>query len=239
MSEQFWWFVARSSGMVAAVLIALTVVWGLLVSTRMIPRKGVPAWLTDLHRGLAGLSVTFVVVHLLAVWADSFEEFTLVELVVPFASDWKPAPVAWGVFAVWLLAVVQVSSWFQRRLSRRRWHLLHLLSYPLAVLVGLHAMTAGTDADNPWFRWVTLGLASVVCFLTIYRILTRGSRPARVPAGARSAAAGRGRPATGSVAGAAPPVPDRPAPLGGPSAPVLTPPPYRGPVASESGVDLR
>ena len=47
MNEQFWWFVARSSGMVAAVLIGVTVVWGLLLSTRIVVRKGLPAWLTE------------------------------------------------------------------------------------------------------------------------------------------------------------------------------------------------
>ena len=38
MSGQFWWFVARASGMVAAVLIGLTLVWGLLLSTRIVVR---------------------------------------------------------------------------------------------------------------------------------------------------------------------------------------------------------
>jgi len=241
VNEQLWWFVARSSGMVAAVLIAVTVVWGLLLSTRIVVRKGLPAWLTDLHRGLAGLSVVFVVVHLVALWADSYEEFTVVELFVPFASDWEPTAVAWGVFATWLLAVVQVTSLLQRRMPRRRWHALHLLSYPLGVLVGVHAMTAGTDASNPWFRWVTLGLAAAVLFLTIYRLLTIGGRSARrpLPASARGATRHRS-PVAAAAAGVAP---DGAVGAGpGPPAPVLRPPPYRGPgspAASEPDGALR
>ncbi len=218
MSGQFWWFVARASGMVAAVLIGLTLVWGLLLSTRIVVRKGLPAWLTDLHRGLAGLSVVFVVVHLVALWADSYEEFTPVELFVPFASDWKSTPVAWGVFATWLLAVVQVSSLLQRQLSRRRWHALHLLSFPVGVLVGVHAMTAGTDASNPWFRWVTLGLAAAVLFLTIYRVLTRGDRARRTPLPDSA----RGRPGRRRAVGSS-------GTTGAPAPAVLQPPPYRGP----------
>jgi len=214
VNGQFWWFVTRASGMVAAVLIGLTVIWGLLVSTRLIPRKGLPAWLVDLHRGLAGLSLVFVAVHLFAIWVDSYEEFTVVELFVPFASDWKPAPVAWGVLAVWLLAVVQISSWFQRRLPRRRWHLLHLLSFPLAVLVGVHAVTAGTDADNPWFVAVTVGLAAGMCVLTIHRLRNRGSQRSR------ASAASLRRPADGG------------------STKILHPPPYRPAVASERTTDL-
>jgi sulfoxide reductase heme-binding subunit YedZ len=241
VNEQFWWFVARSSGMVAAVLIGVTVVWGLLLSTRIVVRKGLPAWLTDLHRGRAGLSVVFVLVHLVALWADSYEEFTVAELLVPFASDWEPTAVAWGVFATWLLAVVQVTSLLQRRMSRRRWHAVHLLSFPLGVLVGVHAMTAGTDASNPWFRWVTLGLAAAVLFLTIYRVLMRGDRSARRPLPASARGATRRKPPV--VAAAIDPPPD-PIPGGEPAplAPVLRPPPYRGPggvAASEPGGALR
>ena len=226
MSEQFWWFIARSSGMVAAVLVALTLVWGLLLSTRIIERRGLPAWLTDLHRGLAGLTVAFVGIHMFALWADSYVQFDAVDLLVPFASDWETTAVAWGVVATWLLAVVQVTSLLQRRLPRRRWHAIHLLSYPIGVLVGLHALTAGTDAGNPWFRWVTLGLASAVVFLTLYRVLTRGdrrrSRPV-VPAAARRSAAG--------VPDGAPPVPDA-AVASRTVAAEHRPPPYR-PAASD------
>ena len=227
MNEQFWWFVARSSGMVAAVLIAVTIVWGLLLSTRIVVRKGLPAWLTDLHRGLAGLSVVFVVVHLLALWADSYEEFTVVELVVPFASDWESTAVAWGVFATWLLAVVQVTSLLQRRMPRRRWHAVHLLSFPVGVLVGVHAMTAGTDASNPWFRWATLGLAAAMLFLTLYRVLTLGDRSTRRPLPASARGGARRRPAAVANVGA---VPDGASAVAAP--PVLRPPPYRGPGAA-------
>lgn len=183
MSEQFWWFVTRASGMVAAVLIACTLIWGLVLSTKIVNRRGLPAWLTDLHRGLAALSVAFVGVHMFALWADSYEHFGLAELLVPFASDWKPTPVALGVFAVWLLAVVQGTSLLQRRMPKRTWHRIHLLSFPLGVLVGIHAMTTGTDSGNLWFRIVTLVLACAVVFLTIFRVLTRHDKVAssRIP----------------------------------------------------------
>ena len=76
MPAQFWWFVTRSSGMVAAVLMALTLIWGLLITTRLIDRRGLPAWLTDLHRHLGGLTVAFIAVHLVALLLDHYVEFT-------------------------------------------------------------------------------------------------------------------------------------------------------------------
>jgi DMSO/TMAO reductase YedYZ heme-binding membrane subunit len=176
MNPQFWWYVARASGMVAAVLIALTLVWGLLLTTKVIPRRGLPAWLTDLHRGLGGLACIFIGVHLFALFADSYEHFAWKELFVPFASAWKSGPVAWGIGAFWMLVVVEGTSLVQRRLPRKTWRGLHYLSYPVGVLVAVHAMTAGTDSSNMWFRLVTFGLIGLVGFLTIYRVLFRNSK---------------------------------------------------------------
>ena len=40
------------------VLLAIAVIWGILVATRILGRKPRPAWVLDLHRWLGGLSVT-------------------------------------------------------------------------------------------------------------------------------------------------------------------------------------
>ena len=193
MNPQFWWYVARASGMVAGVLIALTIIWGLLLTTKMIPRKGLPAWLTDLHRGLGGLACIFIGIHMFALFADSYEHFAWKELFVPFASAWKTGPVAWGVGAFWLLVIVEGTSLAQRRMSRKVWRSLHYLSYPVAVLVAVHAMTAGTDSDNPWFVWITYGLVGLASLLTLYRVAFRGQTKARGGAATRAAAASKAR----------------------------------------------
>jgi DMSO/TMAO reductase YedYZ heme-binding membrane subunit len=191
MSEQLWWYVARASGMVAAVLLVLTLIWGLLLTTKLIDRRGLPAWLTDLHRYLGGLSVVFIAVHMASLVFDSYMTFSWAELFVPFASSWKAGPVAWGVGAFWGLVVVEGTSLLQRRMKRSWWRGLHHLSYPVALMAALHAAQAGTDASNPVFRVVTIGLVAVLSALTVFRILysppkrsvvTRSTRPASVVA---------------------------------------------------------
>lgn len=192
MSEQFWWYVTRASGMVAAVLLALTLIWGLLITTKLIERRGLPAWLTDLHRYLGGLSVVFIAVHMAALVFDNYLVFSWSDLFVPFASSWKAGPVAWGIAAFWGLVVVEGSSLLQRRMKRSLWRGLHYLSYPVALMTALHAAQAGTDADNPVFQVVSIGLIGVLSALTIFRILyhppKRSVVPAAAAARARSAA---------------------------------------------------
>jgi len=184
MTSQFWWYVSRASGMVAAVLLVLTLIWGLLLTTKLIDRRGLPAWLTDLHRFLGGLSVIFIAVHMAALVFDNYLVFSWSDLFVPFASAWKTGPVAWGVGAFWALVVVEGSSLLQRRMPRRAWRGLHFLSYPLALMAALHAAQAGTDAANVWFRMVSIALIGVLTALTIFRILYHPPKRSVVPVAA-------------------------------------------------------
>jgi DMSO/TMAO reductase YedYZ heme-binding membrane subunit len=196
MSEEFWWYVTRASGMVAAVLLILTLIWGLLITTKLIDRRGLPAWLTDLHRYLGGLSVVFIAVHMAALVFDNYLTFSWSDLFVPFASSWKAGPVAWGVGAFWGLVIVEGTSLAQRRMNRRLWRGLHFLAYPVALMTALHAAQAGTDAGNPLFRVVSIGLIGVLSALTIFRILYHPPKRSVLP----SSAAKRNRPPVGAEA---------------------------------------
>lgn len=189
MTSQFWWYVARASGMVAAVLLVLTLIWGLLITTKLIDRRGLPAWLTDLHRYLGGLTVVFIAVHLVSLVFDNFLVFSWSDLFVPFASSWKAGPVAWGIGAFWGLVVVEGSSLVQRKMKRSLWRGLHYLSYPVAVMAALHAVQAGTDAGNVVFRVVSIGLIGVLTALTIFRILYTPPKRSVVPGGGGQSAA--------------------------------------------------
>lgn len=182
-----WWYLARSSGLVAAGLLVMSFLWGILLSTQLVKPVKRPAWLLDLHRWLAGLTVGFVALHLVALVADSYLQFDLRSLFVPFASEWKPGPVTWGIAGIYLLAAVQLTSWSAARskLSRRAWHGIHLLSFPLVWVVAMHSGSAGTDAGNPVYRFTVLGVILIALFVIIYRILagTGRNRPrAKSPA---------------------------------------------------------
>ncbi len=180
MSPELWWYLARASGIVAWALVTVAVVWGLLVSTRVLGGRPGPRWLLDLHRFLGGLAVTFTGIHVGALVADSYVHFDLVDLLVPFASEWQPLPVALGVVALWLLLAVELTSLAMRHLPRRQWRWVHLTSYGLFWLATLHGLTAGTDAGEPLFAWATNLAVVAVVFLTLFRVLVdRRSRGGR------------------------------------------------------------
>jgi hypothetical protein len=182
------WYAARSSGLIAWSLITASIVWGLVVSTRLVRRKGVPAWFLDLHKFLGTLSVLFVGVHVAGLWADNYVYFGPAALFVPLASHWRPYPVAWGVVATYLLVAIQLTSWSMRHMPRRVWHAVHMTSVPMFVLVTVHGFTAGADNRNLAVQWGALTGALLVVFLLTFRALApRRSRSGANRSGSQAA----------------------------------------------------
>ncbi|MDH4278739.1 MAG: ferric reductase-like transmembrane domain-containing protein [Acidimicrobiia bacterium] len=173
MNEQVWWFVARSGGIVAWALITISVCWGLLLSTKAASKAAQPKQILDLHRFLGGLSVTFTAVHLAGLVADSYVEFGWLEILVPWASSWRPTAVAWGVVAFYLLVAVEATSLFMKRLPKPVWRHVHRTSLGLYVFATVHGLQAGTDTGNQWYQMAMLASINVVAFLTVIMILAR------------------------------------------------------------------
>ena len=171
MNGQIWWFLARSSGIVAWGLLTASVMWGIFLSTDFFPKRRRPAWLLDLHRWLGGLTVSFVAIHLAALMADSYIEFSVTDLVVPFASEWKPVPVALGVVALWGLVAVEATSLAMKLLPKRAWRAVHLTSYLTFWLTCLHGTFAGTDRAKPIYLISSTLSVTMVMFAALYRIL--------------------------------------------------------------------
>jgi methionine sulfoxide reductase heme-binding subunit len=171
MNPQTWWFVSRASGMVAWFVLGATCLWGILLITRMLKPADRPAWLLDLHRWLGALAVVTTLMHMAALVADNYVHFGWKELLVPNGSPWKTGAVTWGVFGFYVLVVIEVSSLLMKKIPRRLWHGIHLMSYVLFVLVTVHGIKAGSDAANIMFIIVASGGCAIVLFAAVARFL--------------------------------------------------------------------
>jgi DMSO/TMAO reductase YedYZ heme-binding membrane subunit len=165
VSSQVWWWFARASGIVAWATASAAIVWGLALSSKVVRKRRIPAWLLCLHRYLGTLTLLFVAVHLVALAADSYVGFGPAELFVPMATTWRPGAVTWGIVAFYLLLIVQVTSWAMKRLSRKLWHRVHLLSFGVFASGAVHGALAGTDRD----RWIVqAGALAVIAFILAF-----------------------------------------------------------------------
>src|SRR6476620_9372427 len=172
--SQLYWYTARAGGIVAWVLLAASVIWGLWLSGRVRPLGARPAWILDLHRFLGGLATVFVGVHVASILLDSYTSIRLTDVLVPFASSWHPLAVAWGVVAMYVLVAVELTSLARHRLRQRMWRIIHVASLPLFVLSTIHFVAAGTDASN------VVSLAAIgVITATISMLFVRRMREVR------------------------------------------------------------
>ncbi len=181
MNEKTWWYLSRSSGIVALVLLVLSVVWGVLLATRALKPLDRPAWLLDLHKWLGGTALVMTGLHMLGLYLDGYIEFTVADLLVPGRSEFKPIAVTVGVLSFYVMVAVQATSYMRRRLSKRVWRGIHLLSYGLVWSAAIHAGMAGTDTVNRAYQVLALVLTMVAVAATLIRVVMPG-RAGRVSA---------------------------------------------------------
>jgi ferredoxin-NADP reductase/DMSO/TMAO reductase YedYZ heme-binding membrane subunit len=183
MDEKLWWYVARAGGLTAWWLLCVAVLWGLLLSTRVLGDRTAPAWLLDLHRMLGGLAVVFTAMHLVGLYLDTWAAFTLRQLLVPLASDYRPAAVAWGVVGLYLLTAIELTSLLRRRIPDRLWRWVHRSAFCVFALASVHVLTAGTDAASRWVQGTAVAMVLGFVFLSAYRVLAgRRERDRPAPA---------------------------------------------------------
>jgi DMSO/TMAO reductase YedYZ heme-binding membrane subunit len=164
------WYVARSSGIIAWIMLSASVIWGLAISGKMTQGKVRPNWMLDFHRFLGGAAVVLTGIHVGSLLVDTYTDFGIVDVLVPLTGDWHPVAVAWGIVGMYLLAAVEITSLLRSKMSKRAWKLTHFSSYPVFAFSTIHLLTAGTDAGNVVLRAVTIAATMAVAGLTAVRV---------------------------------------------------------------------
>jgi predicted ferric reductase len=174
------WYIARSSGIVSWMLMSASVVWGLLLSARVLNRHTTPGWLLDLHRYLGAAAIVFTAIHIGGLVGDNWLHVGWNEVLVPMGSKWRPGAVAWGVASFYLLLAIEITSLLKPRLPRRVWRATHYLSFPLFIASTVHGLQAGKDVHTRAYEWLTVVTVTIVIVqLTIRVVATRDSRERR------------------------------------------------------------
>jgi ferredoxin-NADP reductase/DMSO/TMAO reductase YedYZ heme-binding membrane subunit len=182
-----WWYVTRSSAILAWILLTLSVTWGVLLSTRIFRKVDSPGHLQDLHRYLGSLALVLIGVHMGSLMLDGWLHFTPGQLLIPGHSFYRPIPVALGIVAFYLLFVIYGSSLLRDRLPPRFWKGLHYASYAAVLLISFHAGLTGTDAGHWWYLIVSVVIISLTATAVVVR-LVMSSKPAGAAAAVGTAA---------------------------------------------------
>lgn len=164
------WVATRLIGFLSYFAIAGSVIYGLLLSTKILDAIAHRPVTFALHQDLAAIGLGLAGVHAVLLGLDSSVPFSLVEIVVPFAAPYRPAWVGVGQVALYLVAVVYASFHLRRQIGQRTWRLIHYVTFLAFLGATAHGILSGTDTATAWAWWSYVLATVAVVFLTAYRI---------------------------------------------------------------------
>jgi len=179
------WFATRVTAFLSYLAIAGSVVYGLLLSTKILDAIAHRPVTYALHQDLAAIGLGLAGIHAVLLGLDSTVPFSFVQILVPFAAPFRPIWVGIGQLALYVTAIVIASFYARRRIGQRAWRLLHYTTFLAFVGATAHGILAGTDTATPWAFWIYVTATVSVVFLTTYRVVVSvaASRERRAAAG--------------------------------------------------------
>ncbi len=164
------WFLTRSSGMVALVLLTASVVLGVVTSVRWSSVRWPRAVTVTLHRNVSLIAMVFLGFHIATTVLDSYAPIGWLDAVIPFRSAYRPIWLGLGALSLDLLLAVVVTSLVRRHLSYRVWKGVHWASWAAWPVAVLHGLGTGTDSMNGWSQVIYVACAAVVLAACWWRI---------------------------------------------------------------------
>ncbi len=187
MSGQALWYLTRGSGVVALTLLTATTLLGVLTAGRWRSARWPRFAVAGLHRNLTLLALAFIGVHVGTTIADGYAPVGVKDIVVPFASQYRPVWLGLGALALDLLLAITITSLLRGRIGYRLWKFLHWAAYGSWPLALAHGLGSGSDARLGWMAALSFGSLALVALAVAARLVLHGTAPVRVAAGAATA----------------------------------------------------
>jgi len=172
-SQQLWWYITRSAGIIAYLLLWLSMVWGLAVPSRIISPLIDQASTFDFHQFISLLSIGFALLHILVLTLDRYLPYSTLQILIPFLSPYRPLWVGIGVISFYIIVLVTVTFYLRSRIGMGAFRAIHVFSLLSYLGITLHGLYAGTDAPLLSMQLLYRGTGLVVIFLTVYWLVLK------------------------------------------------------------------
>jgi predicted ferric reductase len=170
--EQVTWYITRSAGITAYLLLWVSTAWGLALSGKVLDGKLHAAFTFDFHQFISLLSIGLVGIHLAALMVDRYLPYTLAQILIPGLSTYRPVWVGIGSLAFPLILLVTITFYLRKRIGMRAFRAIHWLSLAAFLGAAVHGLMAGTDSSLRSMQGLYAGSFLSVVFLLSYRLLT-------------------------------------------------------------------
>lgn len=162
-----FWITSRAAGIAALVAASLAVCLGLLMSNKLLRKRGPDLLAT--HEVLSLAAIVAIVVHGVSLLGDAYLHPSIADITIPFVSSYRSFWTSLGIIAGWGVIALGLSYYVRRWIGTARWRKLHRFT-ALLWLLGLgHALGEGTDAGQLWF----LAMVGIVVVPALLLLATR------------------------------------------------------------------
>ena len=166
-----YWYLTRSTGAVALLLLTFAIALGVL-DVRRFSTPRWPRFLVDsLHRNVSLLAMVFLGFHILTSVLDSFAPISLVDAFIPFAGSYRPFWLGLGAISFDLLLAVTITSLLRKRMGYASWRAIHWLTYASWPIALLHGLGTGSDVKSAWLLVLSIACLAVVLAAVLARVI--------------------------------------------------------------------
>lgn len=165
-----YWYLTRSSGAMALILLTLALVLG-VIDLRRWSTETWPRFVVDsLHHNVSLLALAFLCLHILTAVLDTFAPISLTDAVIPFIGSYRPFWLGLGALAFDLTIAVILTSLLRRRLGHAVWRTTHWLAYASWPIALLHGLGTGSDVKSAWLLVLSVGCLVMVIGAVLIRV---------------------------------------------------------------------
>jgi sulfoxide reductase heme-binding subunit YedZ len=179
--NHIWWLASRASGIVALILVTISVGIGLTMSAKLMRRRGLGPKLMAIHEQTSLAGLVAIGVHGVTLLGDPWLHPGISGITVPFVMSYRTLFTGLGVVGGWMAALLGLSYYVRRWIGPALWRKAHRATVVVYLLGLVHTLGAGTDAATPWLRWFMVLTAIPMGALFLRRVAGRKPVPQRTP----------------------------------------------------------
>jgi predicted ferric reductase len=165
-------------GLVAVGAITINMLLGVMMAFNYSPVRNWPHRRFNyfrLHNWTGYIALFFVIVHPIVLLLNKKPKFRVLDILYPVHSPQQPLENTIGAIALYIVAIMVITSYFRIQLGRRTWKAFHFTVYLGAVALFYHSLFTDPDLKGAPIDWLDGGkvFVEICAFVILVTIILR------------------------------------------------------------------